>query len=214
MKAAIVSNYTLAQLAEAYDLGTLMVAHPAQLPLLQTDKCLGSLFEAHVAGVYYDYFQREVPGIVGGVGYGPNDCLPPLDQRTEAEAFGRLLLWLDPLFAPLITDFHDKRLSVDLHDKIDTADDDKIVDDKAAHGALAQLNEVMIQKTGAPPQYTHFSTVEGWGCTCVATVGANVYTASAVRDTKKAAKSIAPYKVVQQMGLQKAGVRARYLRAA
>jgi ribonuclease-3 len=190
-----VANHTLAQLSAAYSLQTRMIASHAQLPSLKLGtRTLANLFEAHVAAVYFDYWTSE-----------PAAPHPPL-ERTQGGAFDALLAWLAPLFDPLVCDLHSK-----LDPTPAPEDGDGGQDDTAAHGAPMLLNEFMTQRTGQPASYVFDPAVGGWECTCSASLGGTEYAASAVRDTKKNAKTVAAHAVVKDMGLDGPGGRGRYL---
>lgn len=117
----MVSNRTLAQIAEQYAIPQLVIAEQHSKYMLQAgEKVKGSLFEAYVAGVYYSYLQGSAEGSEGERGpctedkgerapvttnSETEDNQPALEtrarSRTHGEAFDYINSWLWPLFTPV-----------------------------------------------------------------------------------------------------------------
>lgn len=64
LKAHLVANTTLAQLCSRYHITDMIVAAPSALYTTRVQvKTRGSVFEAYIAGVFYDFLASDVPGV-------------------------------------------------------------------------------------------------------------------------------------------------------
>ncbi|KAK4685114.1 hypothetical protein P7C73_g5043, partial [Tremellales sp. Uapishka_1] len=188
LKSHLVNNNTLAQIAVRYGLPNRLLASSGSLAVTRTQtKTQASLFEAYVAASYYAFLTE------------------PDTKRTHGDAYEYIGSWLRELFSPLAhwalncMRAEEQRLN-DIHPE---ADDEPPSDDVAA-GSTAKLNEFSIRHlAGAPPEYIATEMgIARWQVRCI-TVSrkGGRWEAEATRSTKKAAMTVAAWKICEQIGL-------------
>lgn len=222
LKARLVSNETLAHLSRRYGLPARLIALRHERPvLLESEKTCADVFEAYVAGVFYD---RRYPPPLPQVKQDPQvkeeagaDSEPLATAAlasgppamSKGGALDALAAWLDPLFAPLAQHALEQM----------TAEQDRMAQsaspagappgaaspaqtDAAVSGAMAKLNQHFSFKESGLPIYHYFPVDGAWRCDVTATkLDGVVLRATAVRASKKHAATHAAYDVCLQAGI-------------
>lgn len=156
----LVSNATLAQISERYDLvDRLRVPSHAAMTIKHGEKSKANVFESYIAGLYQS-FKAEIGPSSDGNGV----------ERTDGQALDHVSQWLTPLFEPVA-----QHIRNELHTEQqrlsapgDNGNGEVEIDAAEAMGSSAMLNQHCIGtiKTGMPV-YEHEAT-EGlmWRTTC------------------------------------------------
>jgi hypothetical protein len=175
----------------AYGINKSVVAHPAQRPIIESEvRSQATMFEAHIAALFFDYLRSEVPGSYASPDKNSTPVPRPLEDRTPGDAVDYLFTSLTPLFEPIIM------ACSEIKSPVQSEGDE----DRASAGATAVFNQY-CQKKGVEPVYTFFPITSRWGCTLTAVIGDVEHTADAERGTKKAAAAVAAYLIFKELGL-------------
>ncbi len=157
LKHQLVSNELLAQLADFYALPYHLKASPSALYTVRNQpRTKAALFEAYIAGVFYDRLGSDAGNV------------------SRGEALNVLENWLRPLYTPIahwaLGSVREQQMILSSLRLNDQSEDDDLARDHLASGASARLNEHFIGRLRAEkPEYISREIGLGiWNVTCVA----------------------------------------------
>lgn len=193
----------------------LIAAPAAYLTAVMQTKVQASMFEAYIAGVFYDFLVSECPGAYGAGEAGGSEgsvdrgsTLPrllPLSQRTRGQAFTYLEAWLRPLLTPVAAfalSFMHECVAKAQADIAEENDKDDPMNDSIVSGAAGALNGWSQKVQGTLPVYSSEMVGGNWRGVCTLKYKDQTLVGEAVRETKKGAWAVAAWKVCKQAGLR------------
>ena len=149
----LVSNATLAQISERYDLvDRLRVPSHAAMTIKHGEKSKANVFESYIAGLYQLFKAESGPSSDGnGV------------ERTDGQALDHVSQWLTPLFGPVAqyirNELHteQQRLSA----PSDNANGEVEIDAAEAMGSSAMLKNIALGRSRLGCRYTSMKLLKG-----------------------------------------------------
>ncbi|KLT44472.1 ribonuclease III [Cutaneotrichosporon oleaginosum] len=209
LKAHLVKNETLAQISVRQDLMSQLRAAPSAVYTVRGQiKAQASVFEAHIAAVFFDFLRSPTPG-----GYMddkralPSTQLPPLPDmrlRTNGQALDYVGHFFRPIFTP-IAEFAYAFMATKAEELRNTQHDGGVDEpdfDGLTSGAAASLNTFCMRTVGRIPEYNYIPLdVNAWECECVVVLKGARYVTTAVRSSKKAAMGVAAWKIGKLLNL-------------